>query len=161
MQTKKVTATLSLMMLLSGATVTPAQQKAAVSSDWTVVKTVTVGDKISVKLSNGKKVDGRMGSVSDSLLTLSRKNQSVEIARADVKQVYRLTPRSAARKTAIGAGVGAAAGLGAFGAGAGITHGGIEAGLLPISMLAGAGIGALIGAVSGIGHKRVLVYDAK
>ncbi len=142
-----------------------AQNTAATTSDWSALKAVTSGSKLSVKLKNGKTVDGRLSSVSDVALTLSIKNSMQDLKREDVLSVYQLTKKSATTATLIGMGVGAGAGAAIGAAGDANDDNGFEkidhavtAGLTVI----GAGLGALSGYLVGRGRsKRVLVYESK
>ena len=142
-----------------------AQNTAATTSDWSAIRAVTSGSKLSVKLKNGKTVDGRLSSVSDAALTLSIKNSLQDFKQEDVMSVYQLTKKSATKATLIGMGVGAGAGAGIGAAGAANDDNGFEkidhavtAGLTVI----GAGVGALTGYLLGKGgSKRVLVYESK
>ena len=142
-----------------------AQNTTATTSDWSALKAVTSGSKLSVKLKNGKTVDGKLSSVSDAALTLSIKNTVQDLKREDVSSVYQLTKKSATKATLIGMGVGAGAGAAIGAGGAASNDDGFEkiehavtAGLAVI----GAGLGALTGYLVGRGgSKRVLVYESK
>jgi small nuclear ribonucleoprotein (snRNP)-like protein len=142
-----------------------AQTTAATTSDWSALKAVTSGSKLSVRLKNGKTVEGKLNSVSDAALMLSIKNSVQDLKREDVLSVYQLTKKSATKATLIGMGVGAGAGA-AIGAAGGANDGSgfekidhaVTAGLTVI----GAGLGALTGYLVGRGgSKRVLVYESK
>jgi small nuclear ribonucleoprotein (snRNP)-like protein len=160
--------TLALLMVaftaLVSVTPTLAQQGNA-SNDWATVMAVSPGEKLSVELKDGKKIKGRLRTVSDSMLTLDRDSKSSDLSRDSISRVYRLVGsagKSVGKAAAIGAGIGAGAGIGV-----GIASGGYEtlsrgevAGILGV---VGAGIGAGIGAiVGGLGSKetRVLVYQS-
>jgi hypothetical protein len=133
------------------------------TSDWSALRVIASGSKLSVKLKNGKAVDGKLDRLSDSALSLSGKNAPVEIKREDVLSIYQITKKSATKATLIGMGGGAGAGavIGAAGASDNgfdkIDHA-VTAGLTVL----GAGVGALTGYLIGRGgSKRVLVYEAK
>ena len=132
-------------------------------TDWSRLNSVSSGSKLSVKLKDGKKVDGTLDSVSDSTLALTVKNARREIRREDVASVHEVSSKSAVPATLIGAGVGAGAGA-ALGVAADSSDGpfevrdGVTAGLAVV----GAGIGALAGFLIGrTGKKRVLLYVSK
>src|SRR5262245_46664207 len=59
-------------------------------NDWTRLNSVTSGSKLSVKLKDGKTMEGRLSSVSDALLTLSVKNAPMELKREDVASVHQV-----------------------------------------------------------------------
>ena len=145
--------------------VTPTLAQGTASIDWSTVMAISPGEKLSVETKDGKKVKGRLRSVSDSMLSLDRGSKTSDLSRDSVSRVYRLVGsagKSVGKAAAIGAGVGGGAGIGV-----GIASGGYEdlsrgqvAGILG---LVGAGIGAGIGAiVGGLGSKetRVLVYQS-
>src|SRR6266542_5113304 len=154
-----------VMSFLLPSMILAAQNTAATTADWSALKAVTSGSKVSVKLKNGKTVDGTLSSVSDAALTLSIKNSVQDLKREDVLSVYQLTKKSATKATVIGMGVGAGAGAGIGAAGAANDDNGFEkidhavtAGLTVI----GAGVGALTGYLVGRGgSKRVLIYESK
>jgi small nuclear ribonucleoprotein (snRNP)-like protein len=155
-------------LLLSAAGVAAQSQTNAqnATTDWSKVTALASGSKLSVKLKNGKTVNGTLSSVSDSTLCLTSKNAPVEIKRDDVRTVHEVIKKSSATKAAlIGTGVGAGAGAAAGAISDSNSDGGFEkldsaatAGLAVV----GAGVGALVGYFVGrSGAKRVLVYEAK
>lgn len=136
------------------------------TDDWSKVTALAPSTKLSVKLKNGKTVNGTLRSVSDSTLSLTNKNAPVEIKREDVRTVHEVIKKSSATKAAlIGTGVGAGAGAAAGAISDSNNDDGFEkldsaatAGLAVV----GAGVGALAGYFIGrSGAKRVLVYEAK
>jgi len=155
---------LLVSILFSSLTLAAQELKGLTTGDWSRLNTVATGTKVTVKLKNGKTIEGKLSSVSDTSLALSVKNRSVDLPRQDVLSVYQVTKKSAAKATLIGLGVGAGAGA-AIGAAGGDGNDGwvfiskkqAAAGL---SVL-GAGVGALTGYLIGRGgHKRVLIYQA-
>lgn len=151
---------LAALLLLSP--VASAQNTGASSRDWPALKAVTQGSKLSVRLKNGKTVEGKLSGVSDGALSLSVKNKPEELKREDVQSVYRVGRKSAKKATSIGPGVGAGAGalVGAAGSDSNdfILSRGQPAAVLSVL---GGGVGALTGYLVGRGgHKRVLIYEA-
>jgi hypothetical protein len=55
---------------------------------WMRVKSVPVGDTLTVKLKNGKSVDGEKQVATDDSLSLLRMGQVVEIKRAEILKIY-------------------------------------------------------------------------
>jgi hypothetical protein len=167
MKTKALIVNAVLFLLLANATSSVAQNVSGSAPDWHAVKTLATGDRLSVRLKDGKKVEGTVSSASDTLLVLNRRNRTDNLNRDAIAKVYRIVPRSAARSigksTAMGAGIGFGAG-----AGVGIWGGSYEdletAGLVGIlggfGAAIGAGIGALVGAVY-VKPRKVLVYEFK
>ena len=134
----------------------------APTSDWSRLNTVTSGSMVAVKLKNGKTVEGKLNSVSDTGLSLSVKDKPADVKREDVLSVYQVTKKSATKSTLIGLGVGA-------GGGAGIGLAGrndnsfekLEHAMIAGLTVIGAGAGALTGYLIGrSGRKRVLIYQA-
>lgn len=136
------------------------------TADWSAVRTLPAGSKLSVRLKDGKKIEGILVSVSDSGLTLTRNNQTVDLGQPDIAKVYQLIPRSAGksagRSALIGAGIGFGAGVAAGGAIG--SYEDIQT-LESMAVLGtiGAGIGAVVGAIKGLvsKHRRALIYNAK
>lgn len=164
MKAKAIAPFLILTLLLSQAPAASAQAAVA-SREWSAVKSLRVGDELVVLTRNDVTVKGKLDAVSDAGLTLSRKNKTSSLDRADVRRVYRVKGRSVGRATLIGLGVGTGAGAavgGVVAATAESTESGEE--LLPV-MVFGAG-GAIIGTLAGLTtglfrrKKRALVYEA-
>lgn len=134
-------------------------------TDWSRLNSLNGGTKLSVKLKDGKKVDGTFASVSDSTLALTVKNARKELRREDVESVHAVSGKSVATSTLIGLGVGAGAGAALGIAGDASNNDGFEK--LDNSIAAGitvlgAGVGALTGFILGkTQKKRVLLYVSK
>ena len=135
------------------------------TNEWSRLSAATSGTKLSVKLKDGKKVEGTFTSVSDTSLSLTVKNAAKEIRREDIASVHEVSKKGAGKATLIGAGIGAG-----VGAGLGIaseqndedsfleTPASITAGMIVVTT----GIGALTGFLIGrSGKKRVLLYESK
>lgn len=138
-------------------------QSSSASSDWAALNTVTSGSKLVVKTKDGRSHEGRMSGVSDSALSMSIKDKSVELKREDVQSVYRIGKNSATKATLIGMGVGAGAGaaLGAAADSSSDGFEGIDAAATAGLTVVGAGVGALTGYLIGRGgRKRTLIYEA-
>lgn len=156
---RRLTLSLALVASLLLAPVASAQ---TASRDWSVFNTIAKGSKLSVKLKDGKTVEGRLAGVSDDGLSLSAGGQQTDVKAADVLKVYRRGGGSAKKETLTGLAVGAAAGAvaGAAGSDDGFgapTRGQMAAGLAVL----GGGVGALVGYAVGRGRdRRVLVYEA-
>jgi hypothetical protein len=134
-------------------------------SDWSRLNAVVSGSKLSVKLKDGKKVEGTLRSVSDSGLSLRVKNADRELRRDDVQTVHEISKKSVKKATLIGLGVGAGAGAILGIAGDASNDDGFEtldnAAAGAVTIL-GAGVGALSGFLIGrSGKKKVLVYEAR
>ncbi|HEY6802149.1 MAG TPA: hypothetical protein VI306_01100 [Pyrinomonadaceae bacterium] len=156
-----------ILVLISSLVLSPvlASAQGTSSSDWSSVRNLAVDTKVSVKLKTGKTVEGKVKSVSESSLTLTRKNSPVEVKRDDIASVYQVIKKSATKATLIGLGLGAGAGAG-IGA---IADASDDSGFEKVDHVATAGLavaGAAAGAIAGyfIGKgsgKKILVYENK
>jgi len=136
---------------------------------WAGVERVPPGEKLIVKLKDGKKVKGTLSSVSDTGLTLARGKRTTDLEREKVFQVYRLV-RKSARTPALWGAISGLAGGGVLG----LILYGADAG--PFYDPENESVGAVFGSVAGIGamgagvggvagyalakrKRRVLIYD--
>lgn len=137
-----------------------AQQPTA-SGNWSAVQALAPGDDLVVKLKDGRSVDGKLNSVTDTELSVTRNNKSETFGRDRVFQVYERKRKSEKGKyAAIGAGIGAGTGLGI---GLARNSPPVDDGrIYPIlGTILGAGIGAAGGFIFGQAkRKRVLIYQA-
>ena len=163
MKSRTLAVLMVVFTLFMNSTTAMAQQ---VPSDWSRVTATSSGEKISVELKDGKKMKGRLRSVSDSMLTLDRGSKTTDVSRDSIARVYRMegaAGKSVGKAAAIGAVIG-----GGTGVGVGIASGGYEdksrGEIAPVLGAVGAGLGAGIGAiVGGLGskEKRVLIYESR
>jgi hypothetical protein len=158
----------TIFILLTSFLLAPVTLKAqAGTSDWSLLSSVASGSKLSVKLRNGKKIDGRLSSVSDTSLTLMVKNTATDIKRDDISSVHTLNGTSTKKATLIGLGLGAGAGAIAgvaldAGADSGRGFEDFDNAVAGAITIIGAGVGALAGYLVGrSGKKKVLIYEAK
>ncbi len=163
---KSRTLALTIIVFTVLMSVTPAlAQQANASSDWSAVMAISVGEKVSIELKDGKKIKGRLRTVSDSMVTLDRGGKTSDHTRDSISRVYRMVGsagKSVGKAAAIGAAIGGGAGVGV-----GVASGGYEdlsrgeiAGILgAVGAGVGAGIGAIVGGL-GSKEKKVLVYQS-
>ena len=150
---------LALLLVLPHASL--ARQAAdPAATPWAGVRLVPPGDELVVSLKDGRTVSGRLVSSSDNALVISRKDKTATLDRDNVQKVYRKVPKSGLTRTQIGTLSGLGAGA-AIGAGLSSNDDVEAAWTVPIFALIGAGIGALVGAVSGSNRVKVLIYEAK
>ena len=138
-------------------------QAQSILNDWSRLNSLEFGSKLVVKLKNGKSVEGKLNSVSDSLLVVNVKNSNQELKRDDVLSVHRVTTKSATKATLIGAGVGAGTGavIGAVG-GSESDFDKLDQAVTAGLTIIGAGVGAVTGFLIGrSGRKRELIYQAR
>ena len=157
--------TLVLMLCVVFAPTLPVMAQDSANRDWSAVQGLTQGTKVSVKLKNGDTVEGESGSVSDTGITVSRKDLAIILRREDIKKLYRVGGKQVGKTTLIGLGVGAAAGA-AIGGVVAVTDDSHESGEahLPVFILGlgGAIIGTAAGAVTGFfRRKKVLIYESR
>lgn len=152
-------------LLLVNSPLTHAQDAPAEPFQWDRLAVIAPEEKLAVKLKDGKSVEGRFLSASDTTLTVRRKGRNVDIARDSVQRVFRVIPRKAAKSLLTGTGVGAGIGvaIGAILAARWEAETGEEA--FPIILLGslGTGIGAAVGGLHGMfkRQQKVLVFEAK
>ncbi|HEV2663892.1 MAG TPA: hypothetical protein VG324_03230 [Blastocatellia bacterium] len=169
MKTRKIGAIVvafGLMSMLAKPQVAFAQAPPApIIGSWEGLKAIPPGDEVRVRLRNGQTLKGRLISVSDTALTLTRGNITTDVTRGDALRVYRVISKSAKRATLIGLGIGA--GVGGLGSGvaAASASGSGEPGEYGLAVLIsagmGAGVGALIGYIAGSRKHRELIYETK
>ena len=158
----------TIVILLTSFLLSPVTLVAQVATnDWSRVTSVAAGNKLSVKLKNGKKIDGTFSSATDTTVTLLVKNASTEVKRDDIRSVHQVGGTSVTKSTLVGLGAGAGAGalLGAVGAASdddnsfGDINDAVGAG---ITTVLGATAGAITGFIVGkTRKKRVLLYESK
>src|SRR5262245_15115269 len=84
-------AAISLSLILSAQAQLALAQSSQLSSDqaWELIKQTTLGEKLEVKLKDGRKVKGEKILASDSELSLSIKNQqAAQFKRDEIRQVW-------------------------------------------------------------------------
>ena len=135
------------------------------NNDWTVLKAIQSGEKLLVKLKDGKKVKGEMRSVSDNSLVLSHDGETTSFDKLDVQEIRLGHGRSFKKPILIGALVGAGAGAG-LGTAASASDNGDwfdfkPSETVPIGAAVGAIFGTATGAVIGLVRGRgELIYRA-
>jgi ferric-dicitrate binding protein FerR (iron transport regulator) len=167
MKSKTVIVSIVLLALLANSNIAVAQKANDSAREWGAVKALAAGERMIVRLKDGKKLEGTLRSVSDTQLVLNRGNNSADLNRDSVSKVYRLVPRSAARSVGKSAAIGAGIGFGA-GAAVGVAGGSYEdletaelVGFLGgLGAAIGAGIGAFVGALY-VKPRRELIYEVK
>jgi len=130
---------------------------AAQPSDWTGVVALPSGVSVWVESSAGKVQLGQFVRADSDHLTITAASRPVEIRRAEVRRLYRLSERHVGRFAMRGLGIGAAGGatLGAFAA---ETNKALWSALMALGWGA---VGATIGAVNGLHRDRVLLYEVQ
>lgn len=165
MKNKFIISILIVCTLIVNSTLSFAAQTSDPNRQWATVQSTSTGTKLSLRLKDGKKLEGRLRNISDTELTLDRDNKSTSVTRDFIAKVYRVEQKSRGKSVTKGALIGAGIGFGA-GAGVAIAAGSYEdletAELVGILGGIGAGIGAGLGALfSSFGKKehKVLIYE--
>ena len=164
MRMKALTFCLALIIILAQSPVILAQEASVPSREWTTVMAVAPSEKLEVKLKSGKTVKGKLSSVTDTRLTLSRGKRMIDLNRDDIFRIYRASGKSGVSPTLIGTGVGAGVGAAAGGVIVAVNEGEDDETVpgIVLSALVGAGIGALTGFLSGKArNNRVLIYESR
>ena len=167
MKTRKIGAivvALALMSMLARPQVAFAQTPPApIIGSWERLKAIPPGDEVRVRLRNGQTLKGRLLSVSDTALTLTRGNITTDVTRGDALRVHRVVLKSAKKATLIGSGIGA--GVGAMTVVAAAAGSSPESGEVGFAILIlgafGAGVGALTGYIVGSRKHRALIYETR
>ena len=84
---RRIASTLVAVMLLN--LPIAMAQKPAASGDWIAVQTLAPGDELVVNLKDGRAVKGKLTSVTDAELSLTRNNMSETFGRDRIFQIYR------------------------------------------------------------------------
>lgn len=167
MKTRKkgaIVVAFALMALLAKPQITLAQvAPAPIVGSWEGLKAIPPGDEVAVSLRNGQTLNGRLISVSDTVLTLAQGKKTTDVNRGDALRVYRVILKSAKRATLIGLGIGA--GVGGLGGGVAAASGPGEPneygwGVLTVGVI-GAAIGSLTGYIVGSRKHRTLIYETR
>jgi hypothetical protein len=82
------------------------------TADWAVVESLAVGERIQVELSIGESVNGKIDHVTPEAVFVQHGSQTTEIRRHEVNRLYRQKSGAGAKWAAIGALIGAGAGVG-------------------------------------------------
>lgn len=156
---------LTLIVVLAQLHVVLAQETTAPPRDWATVAAVPPGEELAVELKSGKTVKGKLSSVSDTRLSLSREIRTTDLDRNNIFRIYRMSGRSGVSPTLIGTGVGAGVGAAAGGVIIAVDETGEADEVAPaiaLAALVGAGIGALTGFLIGkTRNNRVLIYESR
>ena len=154
--------TLSLALVAS-LLLTPVVSAQTATGQWSALKAVAPGSKLSVKLKTGKTFEGRLTGASEDGLSLTVGGRPTDLKAVDVLRVYTVGGSSAKKGALIGLSVGGGAGLvvGLAGSSVDDSFNELDAPITAGLTVLGAGAGALIGyAVGRSRRKRVLVYEA-
>jgi hypothetical protein len=136
-------------------------QNVIAQDDWEPLKTIPVGDEITVETRAGKRIRGRLSKITDTTMIFVSSNQPVSLDQPEIKKIYRHIPGAGSRfiNALKGAVIGTIIGAGLYGFALAI-HRDFDGGALAQSIgyfaAFGAGMAALVK-----GTKKVLVYEAK
>jgi hypothetical protein len=127
---------------------------------WASVKSIRFGEELVLVMKDGKTIKGKLRAISDTGLTLSQKGKISDLDSNDIRRVYMMKGRPRAKSSLLGAAIGSGVGVGV---GLGLylpNRNDIIGWVVPAFGVIGAGVGAVIGAITG-GRKRVLIYQVK
>ena len=77
---------------------------------WSALRAFRPGQKVDVKLKDGKSTSGEFVSVTDTVLTLSREGKPIDVKKAEAFRIYRVSEKHVGKSTLIGTAVGAGVG---------------------------------------------------
>jgi small nuclear ribonucleoprotein (snRNP)-like protein len=135
------------------------------SHDWALLMAVRPGEKLYVKLEDGRKVNGTISSVSETMLILSTDHQTAGFSRQDIQEIRLARGRSLKKSILMGTLIGAGAGAALGGVAAASDNGDwfdVKASQgIPIGAAVGATFGTLIGlAIGFLPRQGDLIYKA-
>jgi len=129
-----------------------------IKGSWDAVKAVPPGEKVAVRLRNGKTLNGWMTSASDTVLTLELRKNSTDVNRGDVLGVYKVVKRSRIKGVLLGFLIGAS--VGALVGNLVEKDGTDDPGLAAVALgFLGGMIGTGTGAAISFRTKRLLIYE--
>ena len=153
-----------LIILLTMSTVVQSAEEGP-NHDWAVIVAVQQGEKLFLKLKDGRKIKGKLNTVSETMISLSDGNQTTQWGRQDILEIRLGYGRSMKKSILIGALIGTGAGAVLGGAAAASDNGewfDVKASQgIPIGAAVGAIVGSAVGAVVGLfGRQGDLIYQA-
>jgi len=132
------------------------------SNNWSILRVLQAGDKLELKLKNGKTLTAEFSALSDTALKISRGSKTVDVQRDEILRVDRVYSKHVLKSTAIGTGIGAALGAGLGGSLGNCNYNcSFSKGAMAV---AGAVIfavpGAVVGLIVGVAHQdREFLYE--
>ena len=103
MKIKFIVPMLVIFALLGNSTISLAAQAGDPNRQWAEVRATPTGNKLSLRLKDGKKMEGRLVNISDTALTIDRGRQTSDVTRDSIEKVYRVEPKSRGKSVAKGA----------------------------------------------------------
>lgn len=97
MKTKALITNIVMLVLLANAGTIVAQKTSVTADEWEAVKALVPGEKLSVRLKDGKKVEGTVRAVSDKQLMLVSGTAANDLNRERISKIYRIVSRSTGR----------------------------------------------------------------
>ena len=149
---------LALLFTLSAAAPALAATPQA-SADWSAVRALSPGEKISVRTKDGDRLKGRFDSASETDISFTEDGRRVSLKRDSIARVE-VGSRNRLLGALVGAGIGGGAGTGTGFALVGASDH-FTMNTIPAGAFVGAGIGAAVGAAAGLGTKYDTIYQAQ
>jgi hypothetical protein len=150
----------ALAFALAQAPPASAQTRARALDDWSVVQTLSPGQKIIVRTRDGDRLSGRFDSANDLLINFTDGRKKLSLTRESIRLVQLDRGNSRGRGALFGALIGGAAG---FAVGSVLYfpfRDDMVDTTVPASAALGMAIGAGIGTATGKGNKNETVYEA-
>jgi hypothetical protein len=136
-----------------------AQGLAAPSAGWSAVRALSPGERLVVRMMDGKRLKGVFEHATDEVLVLTRGSRQQALDRRLVRRVQLDRGKSRAKGALFGGAIGAGAGFGVGGTFYFPYRDEFSGVMVPATTALGAAIGAGIGAALGKGNKNVTVYE--
>ena len=151
--------TLTLLFAFAPAAQVSATTPPAPRDDWSAVRALPAGEKVSVRTKDGDRLKGRFDSATETDISFKVDGRGVTLRRDSVGRVE-VGRRNRVLGALVCAGVGGGAGIGAGFALVGASdHFGMST--IPTGAFVGAGIGAALGAAAGFGTSYETVYESR
>lgn len=129
------------------------------SPDWSAVRALSPGEKVSVRTKDGDRLKGRFESASETDINFTEDGRKVSLKRDSIARVE-VGRRNRLLGALVGAGIGGGAGTGTGFALVGASDH-FEMSTIPAGAFVGAGVGAAIGAAAGLGTRYDTIYEAQ
>jgi ferric-dicitrate binding protein FerR (iron transport regulator) len=150
---------LGFALFLTLAHTAPALAATPAAADWSAVRALSPGEKVSVRTKDGDRLKGRFESASETDISFTQDGRKVTLRRDSIGRVE-VGHKNRLKGALVGAAVGG--GTGAAGGGyvvARSDHWGGDP--LPVGIAFGTGIGAALGAALGYGTNYDTIYQAQ
>ena len=129
------------------------------ADDWSAVRALSPGEKVSVRTKDGDRLKGRFESATETDISFTEDGRKVSLKRDSIARVE-VGSRNRLLGALVGAGIGGGAGTGTGFALVGASDH-FDMNTIPTGAFVGAGVGAAVGAAVGLGTKYDTIYQVQ